>query len=69
MKVDPNRWEEKELWELKSTGIYVRAQTPGSGWESVDIIYLSEESLEEWLEGLSREELIRLVKLLLQHGV
>jgi len=67
MRVDPNRWKEKELWELESTGIYVRAQTPDSEWESVDIIYLSEDSLEKWLESLSREELIRLVKLLLRY--
>lgn len=67
MKVDPNRWKEKELWELEGTGVYVRAQTPDGKRESVDIVYLDGKSLEEWLKDLSREELIRLIKRLLQH--
>jgi len=68
MKVDPDRWEERELWALESLGVCVRAQTPEGRNESVDIVYLDEESLEEWLKGLSREDLIRLIKKLLQHG-
>ena len=67
MKVDPKRWEERELWELEGTGIYVRAQTPDGGWESVDIVYLDKDSLEGWLKELCREDLIRLVERLLQH--
>ena len=67
MKIDPHRWKDKELWELDSPGIYVRAQTPEGRWESVDIIFLDEESLEEWLKKLGKEELIHLVKILLQH--
>ena len=68
MKVDPNRWKDKVLWEVYGdTGVYVRAQTPDGKWESVDIVFLDKESLEGWLEGLTKEELIRLVKILLQH--
>ena len=69
MKIDPNRWEDKVLWEVNGgTGIYVRAQAPDGKWKSVDIVFLDKESLEEWLEGLTKEGLIRLVKILLQHG-
>ena len=67
MKIDPHRWKDKELWELDSPRIYVRAQTPEGRWESVDIIFLDKESLEKWLKKLEKEELIRLVKILLQH--
>ena len=39
MKVDPNRWKDKVLWEVYGdTGVYVRAQTPDGKWESVDTV-------------------------------
>jgi len=68
MRVDPIRWEEKDLWEVYyETEIYVEAQTPDGKRELVDIAFLDEESLEKWLEKLSKGELTRLVKILLQH--
>ncbi len=67
IKVDSKRWREKELWEeCCSTGVYVRAQTPEK-WETVDIVFLTKESLENWLRKHNKDELIRLVKILLQH--
>ena len=66
MRVDPKRWKEKELWKCCSTGVYIKAQTP-EGWEAVDIIFLAKESLESWLRKWEKDELIRLVKILLQH--
>jgi hypothetical protein len=49
LKVSEERW--KFFDTLCPTGIFVRAMLPNDSWQSVDISYLTAESVLEWLRS------------------
>ena len=66
LELDTDRMEE---YKDSRTGIYVRAQLPNGKWDSVDIIYLTSESLLEWLRSRGGENVFaeNVVGILLGH--
>lgn len=67
--VDSERLEE---YKGSSTGIYVRAKTSkGTSWDNTDILFLTKESLFNWLRsrGGSNEWAENCVALLLGHDL
>jgi hypothetical protein len=51
------------------TGIFVRAEFPDGSWDSVDIFWLTKESLTEWLKSRGGDNLWaeQVVYILLEH--
>ncbi|MHC5779318.1 hypothetical protein [Nostoc sp.] len=68
LKIDPERWVNQEDWQ--GTRIYVRAQHPDGGWETVEITLLDKPSLLSWLKSAGGENRIaeNCVGILLGHG-
>jgi hypothetical protein len=51
LKVDPERYAQSQREDFVSTGIYVRCEVPGDGFDAVDIWCLEQESLMRWLRS------------------
>ena len=65
LKVNPSRWQVKDLWKFPRTGILVHAQTPEGKEELADLVFLDEKSLEKHLQEWDKAKLISLIKRLL----
>lgn len=62
LRVDPSR-----LHRRKKSGILVRAIDENGRWDAIDIVYLSKESLLEWLRSKSSTYAESVVLALLDH--